>query len=98
MLSCKVNELSPRTIEDYTQKVGAFVGFCASQGVKEPIQVTPNHIRIFMLVLRERIKPSSVHDYYGCINRFFSWLVAEAILEQSPMARMKPPQVPKQVI
>jgi len=98
LLSCKVNELSPRTIEDYAQKVGAFVAFCTSQGVKEPDQVTPNHVRIFLLVLRERIKPSSVHDYYGCINRFFNWLVQEGILQQSPLARMKPPRVPKQVI
>jgi len=98
LLSCKVNELSPRTIEDYAQKVGAFVAFCQSQGVKEPQDVTTNHVRIFLLVLRERIKPSSIHDYYGCINRFFNWLVQESILEHSPMERMKPPRVPKQVI
>lgn len=98
LLSCKVNELSPRTIEDYAQKVGAFVSFCISQGVKEPGDVTPNHVRIFLLVLRERIKPSSVHDYYGCVNRFFNWLMGEEILEHSPMAKMHPPRVPKQVI
>jgi len=98
LLSCKVNELSPRTIDDYAQKVGAFVMFCQSQGTKEPGDVTPNHIRIFLLVLRERIQPSSVHDYYGCVNRFFNWLVAEGILEHSPMERMHPPRVPKQVI
>ena len=98
LLSCKVNELSPRTIEDYGDKVGRFVTFCTSQGVKEPDQVTPHHIRVFLLVLRERIQASSVHDYYGCINRFFNWLVSEGILPQSPMARMKPPRVPRQVI
>ena len=98
LLTCKVNELSPRTIDDYSQKVGAFVMFCQSQGVKEPKEVMPNHVRVFLLVLRERIQPSSVHDYYGCVNRFFNWLVSEGILEQSPMVRMSPPRVPKQVI
>ena len=98
LLSCKVNELSPRTIDDYAQKIGAFIAFCYSQGAKEPDQVTPNHIRVFLLVLRERIQPSSVHDYYGCINRFFNWLMEEGILGQSPFARMRPPRVPKQVI
>ncbi|MBV6343231.1 tyrosine-type recombinase/integrase [Candidatus Magnetobacterium casense] len=98
LLSCRVNELSPRTIEDYSQKVGAFVAFCQSQGIKEPQDVAANHVRIFLLVLRERIQASSVHDYYGCINRFFNWLVAEGILLQSPMVRMTPPRVPKQVI
>jgi len=98
LLTCKVNELSHRTIEDYEQKVGAFIAFCNSQGAKEPDHVTPNHIRVFLLVLRERIKPSSVHDYYGRINRFFNWLISEGILEHSPFERMKPPRVPKQVI
>ena len=98
LVSCRVNELSPRTIDDYSQKVGAFVAFCSSQGAKEPQDVTPNHVRVFLLVLRERIKASSVHDYYGCINRFFNWLVSEGVLEHSPMAKMKPPRVPKQVI
>ena len=98
LLSCKVNELSPRTIDDYGQKIGAFIAFCNSQGAKEPTQITPNHVRVFLLVLRERIKASSVHDYYGCINRFFNWLVSEGILDNSPLERMKPPRVPKQII
>jgi len=98
LLTCKVNDLSPRTIEDYSQKVGAFVMFCQSQGVREPQDVTLNHVRVFLLVLRERIKASSVHDYYGCVNRFFNWLVSEGILDKNPFERMKPPRVPKQVI
>jgi len=98
LLTCKVNELSPRTIADYEQKAGAFVAFCYSQGAKEPQDITPNHIRVFLLVLRERLKPSSVHDYYGAICRFFNWLVEEEVLDHSPFEKMRPPRVPKQVI
>jgi len=98
LLSCRVNDLSPRTIADYEQKVGSFIAFCHSQGAIEAKDVTPNHVRLFLLVLRERIKPSSVHDYYGCICRFFNWLVQEGVIEHSPMQRMQPPRVPKQVI
>ena len=98
LLSCKVNELSPRSIDDYAQKIGSFVMFCNSQGIKEPKEVTPNHVRVFLLLLRERMKAVSVHDYYGCVNRFFNWLVEEDVLENSPMVRMKPPRVPKQII
>jgi len=98
LLSCKVNDLTPKTIDDYGQKIGAFVLFYKAQGIKEPGEVTANHIRVFLLLLHDRIKPSSVHDYYGCINRFFNWLVVEGILEQSPIARMRPPRVPRQVI
>jgi len=98
LLTCKVNDLSPRTIDDYSQKVGAFVMFCRSQGIKDPHEVTPNHVRVFLLLLQDRIKASSVHDYYGCVNRFFNWLVEESVLVHSPMERMRPPRVPKQII
>jgi site-specific recombinase XerD len=98
LLTCKVNDLSPRTVDDYAQKNGAFVMFCNSQGIKEPKEVTANHIRVFLLLLKDRIKAVSVHDYYGCVNRFFNWLVEEGVLDQSPMARMRPPKVPKQII
>lgn len=98
LLSCKVNDLSPRTVEDYGYKVGAFVMFCRSQGIKDPHEVIPNHVRVFLLLLHERIKAVSVHDYYGCVHRFFNWLVEENILTHSPMERMRPPRVPRQVI
>ena len=98
LIACKVNDLSPRTVADYSQKIGAFVSFCQSQGVKEPDQVTPNLVRLFLLVLRERIKPSSVHDYYGCVNRFFNWLVEEGAIPGTPFERMRPPRVPKHII
>ncbi len=30
LLACKVDELSPRTLSDYSQKIGAFVHFCVT--------------------------------------------------------------------
>jgi len=98
LLTCKVNGLSPRTIADYGEKIGRFVAFCKVQGINEPKQLTPHHIRLFLLFLQERIKASSVHDYYGCVHRFINWLVEEEVLKESPMERMKPPKVPRQVI
>jgi len=44
------------------------------------------------------MKPSSVHDYYGCIHRFVNWLLEESVLEESPMERMRAPKVPKQIV
>jgi len=98
LISCKVNGLSHRTISDYAQKIGAFVAFCNLQGATEPKEIAVNHVRIFILSLQERIKAVSVHDYYGCVNRFFNWLCEENIIENNPMARLRPPKVPKQII
>ncbi len=54
LLSCKVDELSPVTIKDYEQKIGAFVSFCSEIEVVTPNEVTVNHVRMFLLKLQER--------------------------------------------
>lgn len=98
LLSCKVNSLSPRSVEDYSQKIGVFVAFCRTQEVYKPEEVTPTHIRLFLLGMQQRCKPISVHGYYGCVCRFFNWLLEEGTLKESPMARMHPPKFPKVLI
>jgi integrase/recombinase XerC/integrase/recombinase XerD len=97
LLVCRVNNLSPRTMADYSSKIGRFLDFCRPFS-NTPGEVTTDHVRLFILDLQRRIKPSSVHDYYRAINRFFNWLVEEGDLKESPMARMRPPKVPRQII
>ncbi|HEY78287.1 MAG TPA: site-specific integrase, partial [Dehalococcoidia bacterium] len=99
LLTCKVNELSPDTIDDYNYKIGVFISYCISLGVDDPTQVTPDDIRQFILHLQERNNSSaSVYGYYKCVKRFFNWLVEEDILSSSPMARIRPPKVPSNII
>ena len=98
LLSCKVDELSPVTIRDYEQKIGSFVSFCSGIGADAPSEVTVNHVRMFLLKLQERCKPHSIHDYYGCVKRFFNWMVTEGALEHNPMSNIRPPKYPKELI
>jgi len=98
LLSCRVDELSPATIRDYQQKIGAFVTLAQSNKITSPQKVTANHVRMFLLKLHETCKPVSISDYYRCVKRFFNWLVAEGIIERNPMASMRPPRVPKKEI
>ena len=98
LVTCEVNNLSPRSIEDYAQKIGAFVTFCRTQEIYKLSQVNPSAIRLFLLGTQQRCKPVSVHGYYGTVCRFFNWLVEEGTIKESPMARMHPPKVPKQLI
>lgn len=99
ILSCRVDELSPNTIADYSQKIGALVRFLERDGVPlKPQDVATHHIRLFLLSLQQRCKAHSIKDYYGCINRFFNWMVGEGVLEHSPMASMHPPRVPNKLI
>jgi len=98
LLTCKVNELSPHTIECYDYKIGAFISFCHSLGVNDPAQVTVDDVRQFILHLQENNNSVSVSDYYKCVKRFFNWLVGEDVLESSPMAKIRPPKVEHKVI
>jgi integrase/recombinase XerC/integrase/recombinase XerD len=93
-----VDGLSPRTLADYEYKVGAFVSFCSGLDVNDPGQVTASGVRQFLLKLQEKNAPASVSGYYKSVNRFFSWLVEEKILDRSPMATIRPPRVPQKVI
>lgn len=98
LVTCQVNNLSPRSVEDYSYKIGAFVDFCKTQEIYTLRQVDPSAIRLFLLGIQQRCKPVSVHGFYGCICRFFNWLIEEGKLKESPMARMYPPRIPKQLI
>jgi len=98
LLVCRVNNLSSRTVKDYAEKIGRFVVSCRNAGVVEPAEVTANHVRLFLLDRQQCCKPISVHDYYGCVNRFFNWLTEEEIIKQSPMVRMHPPKIPRELI
>ncbi|MBA7583065.1 Tyrosine recombinase XerC [subsurface metagenome] len=98
LLSCKVDELSPATLKDYDQKIGAFVRHCSEINISRPGDVNVSHVRMFLLKLQERCSPHSVHDYYGCVKRFFNWLVSEGMLPANPMANMRSPRVPQRII
>jgi len=98
LLSCKVNELPPRTIEDYGKKIGRFVDFCAQLGVASPKNANVNQARLFLLSLQKTCKAYSIRDYHGCISRFFNWLVEEGMLEKSPISSLKKPKVPETII
>ncbi|MGD9118235.1 MAG: tyrosine-type recombinase/integrase, partial [Dehalococcoidia bacterium] len=95
LLACRVDELSRRTLNDYSQKIGAFILYCDTVN---PQDITANHVRLFLVSLQERCNAHSVKDYYGCVNRFFNWMVAEGTLERNPMASMHPPRIPKKII
>lgn len=85
LLSCRVDGLSPATLNNYQYQLGRFVKFCNSlvmtsegtlplqRGACAPLEITTQHIRLFLLNLRETNSPVSVGDYYKAIRRFFNY-------------------------
>lgn len=99
ILSCKAEGKSPGTIDSYCQRVGAFVTFSLEYFPEKVADIKSNHIRVYLLSLQDRnLSDATVNVYYRSINTFFNWLVAEGLLEKSPMANIKPPRVETKII
>jgi len=98
LISCRVDELSPRTIVDYQQKVSSFIRFAVENSAAAPPDVTTHHVRLFLLSLQDRCSAITVKDYYTALHRFFNWLVAEGVIEVNPMAKIRKPRVPQKII
>ncbi len=87
---------SDRTVEAYTDAVRLLAEFCAANG--HPLTVsalTREHIELFIADQLARWKPATANNRYRGLQSFFGWAVAEGELEASPMAGMRPPQIPE---
>lgn len=98
MLANEVNNLAESTMRYYEQKVGEFIKFCINLDINDVTHIMPSHVRLFMLKLQETNNPTSCHDFYRAIKRFFNWSIDEGILLSSPIRNIKPPKVPKKVV
>lgn len=95
LLSCKVEGKSPATIDTYCRRLSRFVAF-ASQS-KRPLdvgEITSNHIRAFLLFLREGgTAENTLNAYYRTLHTFFGWMIGEGVISSHPMANIKPPRL-----
>jgi integrase len=87
---------SDRTVEAYTDAVRLLADFCAAGG--HPLTVSAlkrKHIELFIADQLAHWKPATANNRYRGLQSFFTWALAEGELEASPMAGMRPPQIPE---
>jgi site-specific recombinase XerD len=98
VLACRVDNFSEATVLDYKKKIGQFIRFMATIGVREAGQVTADHVRLFLLNQKKTSNAVTIYNHYRDLRRFFNFLVEEKRLGQNPMAPIKPPRTPKTLI
>jgi integrase/recombinase XerC/integrase/recombinase XerD len=98
LVTCQVEDLSPHTLRYYKYQLGLMERCFREMGVASAAEATTAHVRLAILRVQEKNKPSSVHSFYRAVCRFFNWLVEEEVLEKSPAARVRPPRVPEVII
>lgn len=93
---CRAGNLSPRTIETYTDSARQFVTYLAEHELPQDLSaVRREHVEAFVASLLERFMPATAHNRYRGVQAFFRWAVDEGLVAESPMARMKPPRLPE---
>lgn len=87
----------PLTVIAYTQAKDAFATYAAEHDLPTaPALVTRHDLEGFVTEQIETKAPNTARNRFRALSRFFSWLVDEEELAESPMARMKAPRVVEQ--
>jgi len=55
-----------------------------------------DHVEPFVADILTRFKPATASNRYRALQQFFTWAVDEREIGVSPMARMKPPNIPEE--
>lgn len=88
--------LSPRTVDYYREKLDCVTTFLESEDVHVVREITPAHLRRFLLREAKHRNPGGVHGLYRSLRAFLRWWEAETEPEgwKNPIAKVRGPRVP----
>jgi site-specific recombinase XerD len=93
---CRAGNLSPKTIETYTDAASRLLLFLEANGMPVELdQIHREHVEAFISDQLERFKPTTAHNRYRGCQAFYRWALDEDLVKESPMARMRPPRLPE---
>lgn len=88
--------LSPATQRTYLAALDRLADFLASRGMPTDVAaIRREHLEAFMEDQLANWKPATAANRYSGIRPFFTWLVDEGEVRESPMARMRKPKLPE---
>jgi site-specific recombinase XerC len=91
--------LSPRTIQSYTESARQLTDYLAAQGMPTTVAaITREHVESFIEYVLDTRKASTAGVRYRSLQQFFKWAVEDGEIAASPMARMRPPKAPEQPV
>ncbi len=106
-LSCQTEGKSPKTIEWYVTFLYKFLAFLKLGNYStDTSQINKEIIRMFILYLQKEtrtprskkpLSPATVQGYVRTLKSFFSWVVREEYLPDSPTAKIPVPKAPSNV-
>lgn len=96
----KAQGFAPKTIAFYRSELALWADYLANRHIADIPQITPTHIREYLLHQAERRKPASVHCSYRAIRAFLRWYETEYEPADwaNPIRRVRPPKLPQEVL
>ncbi|MGH9217418.1 MAG: tyrosine-type recombinase/integrase, partial [Acidimicrobiales bacterium] len=91
---------APRTIQAYLEAARLFEAFLHDRGMPTDVDaIRREHIEAFLEDdLSRGLAAATAAGHYRRLQQLFRWLDEEGEIPQSPMAKMRPPQVPEQPV
>lgn len=97
LLSREVMECTDRTLDDYRVRLGQFIRFLDSfYPTLTLTDVQRSHIEYYLMWLKKNgRKPWTLRTSYRALHAFYNWMLEEELVQASPLAKIKLPNVPK---
>jgi site-specific recombinase XerD len=98
-LSLEAQNKSPRTIQTYLEAIARLDSYLVEHGLTHEVRlIRREDVEGFIVALLATQSPATAANRYRALQSFFRWAEEEEEVEQSPMAKMKPPHVPEQPV
>jgi len=95
----RARNLSPRTLDFYRERLGAFTRFLEVRGLSlSPSEMTAAVVRDYLAWESERSSAATADHGYAALRAFFRFLVAEEWLAANPMEKVEKVRVPRKVV
>jgi len=95
----RARNVAPSTIASYLRVGENLRSYLVDVGMPTAASsLTRDHLEAFLADLGDRVSPATTAKHYRSMQQLFRWLVEDGEITDSPMARMRPPQVPEQPV
>jgi integrase/recombinase XerD len=99
LLDAKARNLAPRTLTFYQEKLGPFLTFLQTFGVTQAPDITPEHVRHWLVYLQEKgHSAGGVHAFFRAVRAFLTWLYREGEIPKNPVDRVRAPRLPQELL
>ncbi len=95
--SLRSENRSPKTISTYGEACGQLLAYLTEHGMPTTVaDIRREHVEAFIdHLLQTGRSPSTAHNRYRALTRFFKFAIDFDEIEHSPMEKMRPPMIPE---